>query len=85
MCVCVCQELLAAEWVGMLQHGALDADTFPEKASLIIDMLWSVTSNASARVSSLQLLCHSLVVCAAHLFVGIFTEQASTVSTMLGL
>lgn len=45
------QELVAAEWVGMLKHGVLDADIYPDKATLIIDMLWSVTANPSARVS----------------------------------
>lgn len=49
--VCL-QELVAAEWVGMLKHGVLDADIYPEKATVIIDMLWSVTSNSSARVSA---------------------------------
>ena len=36
----------------MLKHGVLDADIYPEKATVIIDMLWSVTSNSSARVSA---------------------------------
>ena len=46
------QELVAAEWVGMLKHGVLDADIYPEKATVIIDMLWSVTTNPSAQVST---------------------------------
>lgn len=45
------QDLVAAEWVSMLKHGLLDADIYPDKATLIIDMLWSVTTNSSAKVN----------------------------------
>lgn len=49
------QELVAAEWVSLLRHGVLDADVYPDKATVIIDMLWSATKHASPKVSSMHL------------------------------
>lgn len=46
------QELVAAEWVSLLRHGVLDADVYPDKATVIIDMLWSASNHASAKVAS---------------------------------
>ncbi|KAL3139450.1 hypothetical protein ABBQ38_003780 [Trebouxia sp. C0009 RCD-2024] len=44
------QELVAVQWVGMLKHGVLDADANPDKAAVIIDMLWTSTVHPSPQV-----------------------------------
>ncbi|DBA89263.1 TPA: hypothetical protein ACH3X1_016403 [Trebouxia sp. C0004] len=44
------QELVAAEWVSLLRHGVLDADVYPDKATVIINMLWSAAGHASPKV-----------------------------------
>ncbi len=41
---------MAAEWVSLLRHGVLDADVYPDKATVIIDMLWSAAGHASHKV-----------------------------------
>ena len=58
VCVCVClQELVAAEWVGLLRHGALDGAVHPDKARVIVDMLWTATAHGSPKVCALTLGC----------------------------
>ncbi|KAL0024565.1 hypothetical protein WJX79_008006 [Trebouxia sp. C0005] len=44
------QGLVAAEWVNLLRHGVLDADVYADKATVIIDMLWSAAGHASSKV-----------------------------------
>lgn len=41
---------MAAEWVNLLRHGVLDADVYADKATVIIDMLWSAAGHASPKV-----------------------------------
>ena len=45
------QELIAVEWVRMLKHGVLDADVYPDKAVVIIDMLWAAAAHPSSQVN----------------------------------
>jgi len=45
------QGLVAAEWVSLLRHGVLDADVYPDKATVIVDMLWSAASHAAPKVT----------------------------------
>ena len=47
------QELVAVEWVGMLKHGVLDADVYPDKSVVIVDMLWAAAAHASNQVGPL--------------------------------
>ena len=49
---------MAAEWVNLLRHGVLDADVYPDKATVIIDMLWSATGHAWPKVLFAHLFSH---------------------------
>ncbi|KAK9836092.1 hypothetical protein WJX81_000611 [Elliptochloris bilobata] len=41
---------LAAAWVGLLAHGALDAAAHPEKAGAVVSLLWAAAGHAHAVV-----------------------------------
>lgn len=45
--------LLAARWVGLLQHGVLDALVYPDRATAIIDLLWEAAEHPWPQVGGL--------------------------------
>jgi Protein of unknown function (DUF3730) len=45
--------LVAAQWVGLLAHGALDMLVYPDRAAAIIDTLWATCQqNPSPKASN---------------------------------
>jgi Protein of unknown function (DUF3730) len=48
------EPVLAREWVGLLQFAALDAAVEPERAAVVVDLLWRTTSQSSPLVRSLK-------------------------------
>ncbi|GMH35625.1 hypothetical protein BSKO_03493 [Bryopsis sp. KO-2023] len=44
------QEMIACEWVGMIAHGALDAEVHPEKVEALVGILWMATRHPSPKV-----------------------------------
>ncbi len=51
--------LAAAEWVGMLQHGTLDALVQPERAAAILDLLRGAVHHPAAQVTLPYHPCHN--------------------------
>jgi hypothetical protein len=53
--------ILAREWVGLLQYGALDADVYPERAAAVVSLIWLATSHASPKVCQRTLQGYDLI------------------------